>query len=347
MKKLIILICTIVVLCNAAKNKECNVLLNCKTCLDETHCEDCPDGYVLGNDKVCRFDCAAKFGEACTDCTEAKCICPSGQKWNGHFCEAILSECAKDDVVCSLCGKDYSAINVKGKCSTCADTFGTGCSKCSVSNCTEIKDGFKRCGVKVVPSDTDCSEVCSDLFPGCSECNEDKTECVTCENGLVLVDGVCSFDTKQCDLGKTLLNNGGSLSCGSCSDLDQNCVPLRCSSRGCTLCKFGFALSSSGTCFNCSNTFPGCSLCQEDACTKCLTSSNILTPNGCISQSPYVPSDELSAGAIVGIVLGSLALLALISLAVYCVAVRATGKHGTIDPSLYEDDLEFKSVSVL
>jgi len=112
------------------------------------------------------------------------------------------------------------------------------------------------------------------------------------------------------------------------------------------MCVSGYIATSKGECMNCSATFPGCSVCQEDACTRCSLSTWLLTPNGCFNQNPYVPPENDNSGMIAGIVIAALVLVALIVLAIYCV-VTATAKHGQIDPSLYEEDLEFKSVSVL
>jgi len=303
----------------------------------------------LDDDKVCRFNCAAKFGEACTECTEAKCICSEGQKWNGQKCAVVEDECDANDKLCSACGKGFDLIDVLGKCKKCSDAFGAGCKACTKSKCTEVTNDaeFKLCGAKAVAITEECPTECSDLFPGCKPESCTPEACNECSGDLVLQDGFCSFNDNVCSTGQLLVNVGGTVSCGTCKDLDENCIPLRCTGHGCTLCKVGYALSSAGTCFNCTKTFPGCGLCHEDACTKCLTSSNILTPNGCFSQSPYVPEEPVNVGLIVGCVIGGLAVLVLIILAVYCIVVRSQRKHGLIDPSIYEDDLEFKSVSVL
>ena len=51
-------------------------------------------------------------------------------------------------------------------------------------------------------------------------------------------------------------------------------------------------------------------------------------------------------GMIVGIVVGAVALVAIVGVAAYC-ALSTSGKKGKIDPSIYEEDVEFKSMSVL
>jgi len=49
---------------------------------------------------------------------------------------------------------------------------------------------------------------------------------------------------------------------------------------------------------------------------------------------------------IAGIVIACLLLVVLIVLAVYCV-ITSTSKKGVVDTAVYEEDLEFKSMSVL
>jgi len=49
---------------------------------------------------------------------------------------------------------------------------------------------------------------------------------------------------------------------------------------------------------------------------------------------------------IVGIVIGVLVIVAIVAVAVYCVATSGA-KRGKIDSSIYEEDPEFISMSVL
>ena len=51
-------------------------------------------------------------------------------------------------------------------------------------------------------------------------------------------------------------------------------------------------------------------------------------------------------GMIVGIVVGAVALVAIVGVAAYCV-LSTSSKRGKIDPSIYEEDAEFQSMSVL
>jgi len=345
MKKILIAACVIGTVFAAT---ECNKLLNCLACKDESHCETCPEGYTLDSNAVCRFDCAAKFGIKCTECTAEKCICPKGKKWDSDKSECVdVVECSETDpAACAYCGVGFDLLDLNGKCSTCAAVFGNGCSKCSESKCLNTTEGFKLCGAVAVAKDANCSSDCATLFPGCTKCNESLAKCETCADTAVLDKGFCKYKLPTCEDGKKVLLINNAFTCGTCQSFDENCIANRCSGTGCTMCKTGFAVTSTGTCINCSSTFPGCGLCQEDACTKCGSSSWILTPNGCFNQNPYVPPKESNGGMIAGIVIACIIFVVVVILAIYCI-VTSTTKHGQIDPSLYEDDLEFKSVSVL
>jgi len=324
----------------------CNPLLNCKTCVDESHCDSCPDGYVLDSNSVCRYDCS-KFGSNCATCTSTKCICSdSSQEWDSSQDKCVaVKECSKNDpAVCTYCGVGYQLLDFNGKCSTCEAVFGTGCKNCSDSKCLTAKQGYKLCGAVAVAETADCPTECSSLIPGCSECN--NMTCANCSSSAVAVGGFCKYKLPTCTTPQKVILKNNEFTCGTCQSFDENCIGNRCTGTKCTMCRTGFGLSSEGGCVNCSSKFPGCIKCLEDACTQCKSSIWVLTPNGCFNQNPYVPPEESKAGMIAGIVIGVLALIAIVTLAVFCIVTGAS-KHGQVDPSLYEDDLEFKSSSML
>jgi len=350
MKKVFVAVFIIAVLEGVLAKTECNKLLNCKECVDETHCETCLDGYYLDAKSVCRINCT-KFGQNCPYCSATRCICPNkDQEWNEAkgVCQAKKDCSSSDPAVCTYCGFGFDLIDFNGKCSTCAAVFGTGCVNCTESHCTGVAEGYKLVGAVSVASSASDPTSCSALFPGCSTCNStgNSSVCTACGENAELVGSFCKYKKPSCDAGQIPLYIQEKMTCGTCQTFDANCVPSRCSGHGCTMCKTGFAVTAAGGCINCSSTFPGCGMCQEDACTRCRSSTWILTPNGCFNQNPYVPPEESNAGLIAGIVVGALVVVALLILAIYCI-VTSSMKSGQIDPSLYEDDLEFKSVSVL
>jgi len=348
-KNVLIFVCVValVEVVLAAKTKECNKLLNCQTCLDDSHCESCPDGYYLDSKRVCRYNCTEKFGRRCPQCTADKCICPSNQKWDSTAKKCLdVPDCSDSDPeACAYCGVGFDLIDLSGKCSTCAAVFGAGCASCSDSKCLNATEGYKLCGAVAVNATEDCPAACGTLIPGCSDCSENGT-CAKCADNAELVDGFCKYKLPTCEAGKKVILVKDSFTCGNCQSFDENCVGNRCSGRGCSMCKTGYAVTAAGGCMNCTSTYTGCAMCQEDACTKCRLSTWILTPNGCFNQNPYVPPSESNGGLIAGIVIAALVLVAIVIVAIFCIVVNVS-KHGQIDPSVYEDDLQFKSVSVL
>jgi len=242
MKKLFIALCIIAVC--TAKTKECNKLLNCKECADDSHCESCPDGYILDDKSVCRVDCAKKFGQKCTYCSETKCICSDrSQEWNPENgkCEDKRDCTSSDPAVCTYCGLGYDLMDFSGKCSTCAAVFGQGCANCTESHCTGVAEGYKLVGAISVPSSSSDPTECGTLFPGCSSCN--NSVCSACGTNAELDHGFCKYKIPTCEAGQIPLYISGALTCGTCKTFDENCVPTRCSGRGCTMCKSGFAVT--------------------------------------------------------------------------------------------------------
>jgi len=71
-----------------------------------------------------------------------------------------------------------------------------------------------------------------------------------------------------------------------------------------------------------------------------------LTPNGCLNQNAYVKPSESNGGLIAGIVIACIVFIVIVVLAVYCI-ITSNAKKGQVDPAVYEDDFEFKSMSVL
>jgi beta-lactam-binding protein with PASTA domain len=49
---------------------------------------------------------------------------------------------------------------------------------------------------------------------------------------------------------------------------------------------------------------------------------------------------------IAGIVIAVVVVVCIVAVAIYC-AVTSGAKHGKIDPTIYEQDVEFESMSVL
>jgi len=268
-------------------------------------------------------------------------------EWDVSTSTCVSTACTDEDApACKYCGKGYDLVDVNGKCKTCAAVFGEGCLTCSPSHCLTVDDQHEILGAMSVVKNcsSSCPSTCAALFPGCSECNNELTSCSTCSANAELDGGYCKFKYPACQGGKLYFFKGKFV-CGNCSSVFGD-MCIECSSNSCQQCRNNLGIGADGTCMNCSAVYPGCALCTVDGCRSCRSARWILTPNGCFDQSPYVRPEESNAGMIVGIVIAALVLLVIIILALYCI-ITSAAKKGTVDPSLYEDDFEFKSMSTL
>jgi len=342
--KVVFALCVFIALAAAG----CDKLANCKSCKDDTHCKTCYENWTLDANEICRFDCAAKFGAACPSCSEEKCFCPFGETWNGTKCVTAVYCKPEDGAACEDCGKGFDLIDVNRKCTTCKAAFGEGCDACSETKCTAAKEGYSISGAVAVKDDcgANCPSTCAALFPGCTKCDSDSapTKCEACVETAELDGDFCKFNAPYCTNNTKWITMDGVVKCGSCTDFDEKCV--RCSRGRCTRCQNGFALTDEGKCVACGELFTDCLMCSSDECTTC-PGSRVKTPAGCLNQNPFVAEpEESNSGMIAGIVIAVIVFCALVIIAIYCcITVRA--KKGKIDPSVYEEDFEFKSQSVL
>jgi len=200
---------------------------------------------------------------------------------------------------------------------------------------------------------------CASLGEGCLDCSGD-----------VCTD--CAADT-CCEDGKQIIINGvGQPECLTCGVMfDINCA--NCTSTECLSCTSGMGLED-GECKSCFELFDGCATCDSHECYSCSNPEYIHTANGCYYEEPEpepqssvhsgssgshseqskpLPTPSKSSGGgggkggmIAGIIIGVIVVVAIVAVAIYCV-VTAGAKHGKIDPSIYEQDTEFESMSVL
>ena len=123
----------------------------------------------------------------------------SGVFGGGGSIADITTECSKFGDKCTLCTSDYCIACVGLTCATdeykdskscsckkCADTYGSDCEVCDDKQCLTCPLG------QYLDSDKSCKN-CADKFEHCLNCN--STECMNCEDGYSLADGV---DGKVC-----------------------------------------------------------------------------------------------------------------------------------------------------
>jgi len=304
---------------------------NCEEWDSENNkCNKCKSHYTLYGG-VCK-ECSEIHGDSCSECNEKS---------------------------CTACHEGSGSTLFHGKCVDCMDYI-PNCYFCSdIDTCTECADS--------VVSDGSCVNCQTKYGVGCAKCN--STECNLCMDDLCCPEGTQLLRKKIDDEGFPTLEPF----CGVCSDVWDNCI--NCSSIKCDACVDGMAVDvDNGQCKPCSDFFSECGSCNSEECLACSKQGYILTPNGCVyndvepsssssgkpvpppkssssSERPLPPPKSSSegksnGGMIAGIVIGVIVIVAIVAVAIYCVATSGP-KHGKVDASIYEQDVEFESMSVL
>ncbi|ELP93554.1 protein serine/threonine kinase, putative [Entamoeba invadens IP1] len=284
--------------CSNCNCVECNILNQCKVCLNETNdyngtCED-------------DSQCDKKVNNTCLKCkqkhylTKGKC---SGCSDNCLLCST--------NQVCTLCATEYVLVN--NKCLSQSDA------KCLTKNtktnrCELCDDGFYMGNTNecVATTTKDCQ-------------HEISGKCKLCQPSLLLgmSDGafVCTKDAKieHCDVmyrsGCISCENGFYINSQKCEKCDGNCAKCVNASKQCISCYYGsFLNSKNNTCTPigklkdvCRTFFPtgGCAVCQtgylwqEKSCYICdvKCSSCSRTTSTCLScnyEKGYYQKDSPS-----------------------------------------------------
>ncbi|KAF7688537.1 hypothetical protein HF521_013344 [Silurus meridionalis] len=273
----------------------------CKTCAgpEEDECIQCHDGMVLVNgeceeeeekcpDKTYRTDngkceachptcevCWGRLKNQCTTCiagrymnTEQQCVtrCPAGSFGNKESwqCEACLQGCAQCQEMqrCTRCLSTHKSVLYlqNGQC---------------VRQCSR---GFFPTGA-----------LCKSCAPGCASCEENASNCLSCQQPLVLHKQQC---VKECPEAHSLQES-------ECTPCPDGC--LECTEEGqCTKCKEnylheaacvsacpeGFYGDMEGVCAHCHSD---CRLCHgpdSTDCDSCTDLDSTLKSGMCVSACP-------------------------------------------------------------
>jgi len=331
----------------------------CSRCRDDdgqAKCTKCNSGYLL-------------VGWTCSPCSV-------------QFPDGSCSEC--DSAGCTSCIEEGMNIANNGKCIKCRDgeqvfntttktcvdcgTLFSRCSTCSEDKCLSCEsDSF------IYVEETGTCQTCSELYGiGCTECN--STHCIVC------TDNDCCEDEQQ-----QIIVMDGTAMCGTCSMLDENCVECtteectKCKDDSmfiedgkCVKCSDRFdecGKCTADMCLSCTNpdstklilTYDGCypndtmEDVDEPSSPSPLSSSSSSSPSSSSSTSQPIiaPSSPASdgdggsnAGMIAGIVIGCLVVVAIVGVAVYCIATNGA-KHGKVSADIFEEDDNYVSMSVL
>jgi len=336
---------------------------SCALCVDDggqAKCTECNPGYLLVG-WTCK-PCSEQFPDYnCDECSSSGCKSCSDPSMHVSM-----------NGMCVKCKDEVEVFDETTKTCVGCGTMFSRCAKCNKDKCTacEAEGSFK------LDEDTGACQTCSEIHgSGCTDCTMDKCKTCTsdmcCENGTKIVvdpvtkEGQCgdcsNFDknclnctstvcTKCVDEGMFIHPDTGK--CVSCSDQFQNCG--KCTADVCTACikpdSKAWILTNDG-CAQVENVVEEepSSLSQQQPQQSVPSSSR----HASSSQQPVVtpsptPEDDggSNAGMIVGIVIGCLAFVAIVGVAVYFFVTRGA-KHGKIDSEIFEEDPNFVSMSVL
>jgi len=352
---------------------------NCSECIDDNgqaKCTKCHSGYILVgwtclscSDQFPDGNCLECNSAGCTSCVEksmnvannGKCItCEEGKQVFSQTSKTCV-DCATMFSRCSTCNKDkclsceqpYIYDGDSGTCSTCSKLHGTGCSDCNTTHCLRcMDDACCDDGEQIIATNglenATCG-TCSMVDENCIECTSE--ECIKCKD-----------DTMFIENGK----------CVKCSDTFEECG--HCTPDMCTMC---INTNSSEMILTYDGCYPNDTIVEEEEEDKSSSFMSLLSsvhssksslPSSSSkpSQPVVVPSTAASpandksegggnskTGMIVGIVVGGLALIALVGVAVYCVVIKKAKHDEVADPEqaaypdLFEDDAVVVSMSDL
>ena len=266
-------------------------LLACSNCIDNKICVKCIANHSLYKGSC--FECTVDHCLMC-NATNYCMTCESGytavgglcavQPCMNEFCEHCLSETVEDScVTCYI--PAYLSENkcVLGLCQIPECTSCRAVPKIGFL-CLECKDRYK------VSNDI-CVRACDQL--ACASCDSSNmTNCLICDPGLELIEGICFEKTcllqkcKYCNETSTdicyLCDEGYYLSYEGGYSALSTCLKNQCSDPNCDLC------ATDGVCFQCSESYSlisdgneklcsfnpcnieGCFVCSsENYCSKC------------------------------------------------------------------------------
>uniref|UniRef100_A0A8P4K715 Proprotein convertase subtilisin/kexin type 5a n=1 Tax=Dicentrarchus labrax TaxID=13489 RepID=A0A8P4K715_DICLA len=252
---------------------------HCWLCTSSTHCLKCNSSYYVSDGVCAKLECGEGEVEDpdyddCMACEEGcrKCVlCKS------RFQDGCYRNCP---------AKTYS-VEEEMTCVPCDDN----CVSCDEHECY-------WCESDLFLSEGSCVSVCPDGFYGdedtndCEECHSDcvtcngpeDDECLSCEEGKTLENGVCVSDHEVCPI-KTFRSGETNTYDGACEDCHPSCESCSGDEKNqCTKCAKGRFLTAQQTCVSkcpggffasrlsgvCEACPPGCLQCVDaQHCTRC------------------------------------------------------------------------------
>ena len=313
--------------------KKCDKdIINCEKCTSSNYCTQCKNNYVFVEDDHTK----------CEDfSTEKYYFDNDSQKY--RFCSNKLSDCDKckflnDILICTLCLSDYvlkhdeniqcdEKLNLEENPNYYTNDSGINYYSCSlyndVTNCEECtnKETCTKCQInynlynnnKACIKQSDIEEQkyyyddniqeyipCFILLSGCDSCNS-KTKCIQCDEGFELeINDTCISQSLIEE--NIYYQDEDSHKYISCTIID-NCLTCT-SSSFCTSCQEGFKVNNNNKCQSMSSVDDG-------------------TNND--------KKNELSTGAIIGIVFGIIGFLLLVIGTIFYLLKKFNNKRNIIN----------------
>ncbi|KAG9281847.1 proprotein convertase subtilisin/kexin type 5 [Astyanax mexicanus] len=274
----------------------------CKKCVlyNPKHCLSCTEGYYKYEDG-CFKHCPAKTYpvEETMSCVACDPDCVSCDEDECYWCETDLFLSGRylttEQLCVTRCPVGSFGNKESGQCEACPQ----GCSQCQDGQrCTRCLSTRKNAlYLQSGQCVQQCSRgypaglVCKSCAPGCASCEHNATNCLSCQQPLLLHKHQC---VQSCPPAHTQRS-------GECVQCPQAC--LLCSEEGqCTKCEETaflhegecvtacpegfFKDTEQGVCVRCHSD---CELCDgpgPDDCQTCADSSNILHNGACVSSCP-------------------------------------------------------------
>ncbi|KAH0572538.1 Cysteine-rich membrane protein 2 [Spironucleus salmonicida] len=267
--------------------QNCNVNYFCPQRLNrQVQCKPCTDDMILGQGCNC---IRRNEVQNCKQCLNGVCIkCLPGTFLIKNECESCSSNCLLCDQLdtCQKCAEGFIFSEESNQCQL----------PCNINkDCQDTGNGYCDAGKKVcVKCELNC-EICSDnIF--CYKCIR--------QYNLNSINGTCekyclqNVNGKYCKDGNNILCSDGLTSACYCEGR-KNCASCNADNSGCATCFHNFDQTKDGDCLFCKTGY-------EQIGAYCYISQQI-------------NDNKISSGAIVGIVIGILALCAVVggSLAYY------------------------------
>ncbi|ELP94035.1 protein kinase domain containing protein, partial [Entamoeba invadens IP1] len=246
---------------NSGLCQQCSTkFANCSLCTKE-RCLICSGDTLLSND-VCVFK------EECTPTLSNKCICSSGEIYDGVSCANKITNCLfQVSLACVQCQENYVLYN--GTCVTLDDTSNilefTGCEETTPTGCLVCSEGYyNEIGI------------CESCPIGCTTCLNAFT-CLSCSSGLYLNEHQCNNNTELTGICLQFNMNGGCVKCADgyyreefgCSKCSTGCKTCYTSSQ-CYLCDEYNFMTEENVC-KLKSTITNCSteISSQNGCSQC------------------------------------------------------------------------------